>query len=183
MAQASRITYKNVWQKQDEKIMQEACVFWTELGVLKEASQGVERSKALSVVAYDGDKLIAVSTIGVAMLEQVHAKMCYFRCMVHPEYRKQHIATELANRCLVVSEKWSKDNPKHKAMGFVIRVETTNLMLKTYKPIWNDKLNFIGYTREGLPLYLRWFKHSYFGEEEDPDFTFYPTRPGKLGRM
>ncbi len=183
MSQASEITYKTVWQKQDEKIMQQACSFWTEIGAIKEPSQGVQRSKMLCVVAYHGDKLVAVSTIVVAMQGQVHAKVCYFRCVVHPQYRRRHIATELANRCLVVSEEWSKENPKHEAMAFVIRVETPNLLMKTYQPVWNDKLNFIGYTQEGLPLYLRWFKHAYFGEKEDNEYTFYPTRPGRLGRV
>lgn len=177
------ITYKVAWQKKDEKIMDEACALWVELGALKEASQGKQRAELLSVVAYDGDKLVAVSVIQVGMLPQVHAKVCLFRCIVHPEYRRRGIATELATRSLVVSEEWSKENPKHQAMAFAIRVETQNLLAKTYQPVWNNKLTFIGYTQDGLPLYLRWFGHAYFGEEQDPDFTFYPNRPGKLGRV
>lgn len=182
MSPWSEITYKVAWQKKDEKIMKDACAFWVEAGALKEQSQGVRRAQLLGVVAYDGDKLVAVSTIAVGMESQVHAKVCYFRCIVHPEYRRRGIATELANRCLVVSEEWSKENPTHQAMAFVIRVETPSLVMKTYKPVWNDKLSFIGYS-EGLPVYLRWFKHAYFGEQRDPDFTFYPSRPGKLGRV
>ena len=111
------------------------------------------------------------------------AKVGYFRCVVRPEYRRRHIATELANRCLVVIEEWSKEHPDLKVMAFVVRVETPTLLMKTYKPVWNNKLVFIGYSSEGLPLYLRWFKHAYFGEKQDPDFTFYPTRPGALGRI
>lgn len=163
--------------------MKEACAFWVELGALKQQSQGVQRAQLLGVVAYDGGKLVAVSTIAVAMQSQVHAKVCYFRCMVHPEYRRRGIATELAKRCLVVSEEWSKENPKYQAMAFAIRVETPSLVMKTYKPVWNNKLNFIGYSEEGLPVYLRWFAHAYFGEAQDPDFTFYPSRPGRLGRV
>ncbi len=177
------ITYKVAWQKKDEKIMDEACALWVELGALKEASQGKQRAELLSVVAYDGDKLVAVSVMQVGMLPQVHAKVCLFRCIVHPEYRRRGIATELASRSLVVSEEWSKENPKHQAMAFAIRVETQTLLEKTYQPVWNNKLTFIGYTQDGLPLYLRWFGHAYFGEEQDPDFTFYPNRPGKLGRV
>lgn len=183
MSPGSEITYQIAWQKKDEKIMKEACAFWVEMGAIKEASQGMQRAQLLCAVAYHDGKLVAVSTIQVGMQPQVHAKVCYFRCVVRPEYRRRHIATELANRCLVVSEEWSKENPKYEAMAFAIRVETPNLLMKTYKPVWNDKLTFIGYSQEGLPLYLRWFTHAYFGEKQDPDFTFYPTRPGRLGRV
>ena len=134
-------------------------------------------------LAYDGEKLVAVSTITPGQLQQVSAKVGYFRCVVRPEYRRRHIATELANRCLVVTEEWSKEHQDLKVMAFVIRVETPNLLMKTYKPVWNNKLTFIGYSGDGLPLYLRWFKHAYFGEEQDPNFTFYPQRPGVLGRI
>lgn len=183
MSPGSEVTYKIAWQKKDEKVMKDACAFWAELDAIKEPSQGKQRAQLLAVVAYHGNKLVAVSTIQVAMQQQVHANVCFFRCMVHPEYRRRHIATELANRCLVVSEEWSKENPKYQAMAFFIRVETPNLLMKSYKPVWNDKLNFIGYSQEGLPLYLRWFKHAYFGEKQDPDFAFYPTRPGRFGRV
>lgn len=183
MSAQTGISYKVAWQKKDEKIMLDACSIWAEMGAIKEPSQGMKRAQLLCVVAYDGDKLVAVSTIEVGMQPQVYAKVCYFRCVVRPEYRRRHIATELANRCLVVTEEWSKENPSYQVMAFVIRVESTNLLMKTYKPVWNNKLNFIGYSQQGLPLYLRWFQHAYFGEKQDPDFTFYPARPGALGRI
>jgi len=183
MSSESGITYKVAWQKNDEKIANDACNIWKEMGAIKEASQGIQRAKLLSVVAYDGEKLVAVSTLEVSGCQQVYAKVCYFRCVVRPEYRRRHIATELANRSLVVSEDWSKENPEYKVLAFAIKVETRSLIMKTYKPVWNNKLNFIGYTKEGLPLYLKWFKHAYFGEKQDADFTFYPSRPGALGRI
>lgn len=182
----SEITYKIAWQKKDEKISKDACRLWTEMGAIREPSQGMDRAKALCVVAYDGDTMVAVSTIMVGSQPQVYAKACFFRCVVDPNYRRRHIATELAKRSLVVTEEWSKENPTYQVLAFVIRVETPLLVLKTYKPVWNNKLNFIGYTQqEGLPLYLHWFKHAQFGEKQDndSDFTFYPSRPGRLGRI
>lgn len=181
---ASQITYKIAWQQKDEKIMKDACGIWKEMGAIKELMEGLPRCKFLNVVAYDGDKMVAVSTTTVAMQEQVFAKVFYFRCVVRPEYRRRHIATELAKRSLVVSEEWSKQNPSSKVLAFVIRVETQDLVMKCYQPVWSNKLNFIGYSPEGLPMYLRWFKHATFGNpNEDPDFTFYPNRPGALGQI
>lgn len=177
----NEITYKIAWQKKDEKIAKDACAIWKEMGALKDLSQGIERAKMLCVVAYDGDKLVAVSTTAVDVQQQVYVKACHFRCVVRPEYRRRHIATELAMRCLVVTEEWSKENPSYKVLAFVIRVETQDLMMKCYKPVWNNKINFIGYSEQGMPLYLRWYRHAYLGEEPDPDFVFYPSRPGAMG--
>jgi GNAT superfamily N-acetyltransferase len=183
MTSESEISYKIAWQKKDKKISKDACRLWTEMGAIREPSQGIERSQLLCVVAYDGDKMVAVSTIQVGPQPQVYSKACFFRCVVHPDYRRRRIATELAKRCLVVTEEWSLENPSYQVLAFVIRVETPLLVLKSYKPVWNNKLNFIGYTQEGLPLYLYWFKHAQFGEKQDSDFTFYPSRPGRLGRI
>lgn len=183
MGLGSQITYRTAWQKKDEQIIRDACLLWTEMGATKEPVQGMQRAQLLCVVAYDGNKLVAVSTIDVGMQQQLHAKVCRFRCLVRPKYRRRHVATELANRCLVVTEEWSNENPSFKVLAFLIRVESPNLLMKTYEPVWNNKLNFIGYSKEGLPLYLRWFGHAYFGEKQDSDFAFYPSRPGALGRI
>lgn len=180
---ASEITYKIAWQKNNEKISKDACALWMESGAMKQPEAGIARAKLLCVVAYDGDKLVAVSTITVGVQQQVYAKVCHFMCIVRPEYRRRHIATELAMRCLVVTEGWSKANPTYKILAFVIQVQTQDLVMKCYKPVWNNKINFIGYSQEGAPLYLRWFRHAYFGEEPDGDFTFYPSRPGAIGKI
>lgn len=183
MTVGSGITYETAWQKKDEKIMKDACAIWVEMGVIKDPAQGMQRAQVLCVVAYDGDKMVGISTIEVKVHEQVHAKACHFMCVVRPDYRRRHIATELAERCNVVTEEWSKENPSFQVLAFSIRVQSPNLVMKALKPVWNNKLIFIGYSQEGLPYYLRWFKHARFGEKEDPDFAFYPTRPGALGRI
>lgn len=177
----AEITYKIAWQKKDEKIMKDAGTVWQETGAVKDPAQAIQRAQFLCVVAYDGNELVAISTVIVGMQTQVCAKACFFRCMVRPDYRRRHIATELAKRSLVVTEEWSKENPSKKVSAFVMRIETRILSVKCYQPVWDNKINFIGYSEDGLPLYLRWFKHASFGNiTEDPDFVFYPSRPGIL---
>ena len=53
MSSESGITYKVAWQKNDEKIANDACNIWKEMGAIKEASQGMQRAKLLSVVAHN----------------------------------------------------------------------------------------------------------------------------------
>ena len=50
MASESRITYKIAWDKKDEKIIKDACSMWTEMGAIKEPSQGIQRANLLCVV-------------------------------------------------------------------------------------------------------------------------------------
>jgi len=180
-ARTSEITYKVAWQKNDEKITEDAISLWDEMGALQARVSGKERAKMLCVVAYDDKKLIGVSTIGVYMQPQVMVKAAHFRCLIRPAYRKRNIATELALRCLHTTEEWSKKNPSLKIMCYTIRVETTLLFPKCRKPIWHGLVNFIGYSDQGLPVYLYWYKHACIGEEEDPDYTFYPIRAPQGG--
>eukprot|EP00536_Pseudo-nitzschia_multiseries_P008946 jgi/Psemu1/297096/fgenesh1_pm.238_\ len=182
--QQQGIKYKLAWAQSNEKITKDACELWKELGMMSEVAQGLQRAKHLCIVAYDGDLLVAVSTVTLAMQEQVYAKAAYFRCLVRPKYRRRHIATELATRALVSMEQWSAQFPEHKVLAFAIRVETQDLVLKCYQPVWNNKVNFIGYSQDGFPVYLRWFRHASFGDpNQDPDFTFYPNRPGVIGKL
>lgn len=176
----AEITYKVAWTKNDPKITEDAIKFWTESGALQATGGGMERSKMLCVVAYDGEKLIGVSTIAVHMQPQVMVKAAHFRALIHPSYRKRNIATELALRCLHTTEEWSKKNPSYKIMCFVVRVETKLLFPKCSKPTWHGLVNFIGYSDQGLPVYLYWYKHAFIGEEQDPDYTFYPVGPQGL---
>lgn len=183
MFDESEIIYKIAWKKDDEKIIKDACDLWKEMGALKDPEAGKARAKSLCVVAYHGETLVAVSTVFASMLQQVYSRVFFFRCVVRPKYRRRNIATKMAMRCDTITEEWSQQNPAAKAMAFVIRVETNALTMKCYEPIWNKKLNFMGYSNEGLPLYIRWYPHSYFGDDQDNDYTFYPSRPGALGRM
>uniref|UniRef100_A0A7S4APG6 N-acetyltransferase domain-containing protein n=1 Tax=Pseudo-nitzschia australis TaxID=44445 RepID=A0A7S4APG6_9STRA len=176
------ITYKIAWQKKDEKIQKDACAVWESLQTVKTPEQATKRAQYLCVVAYHGDQLVGMSTAVVGMQKQVYANAIHFRCLVNPDYRKQGIATEMATRALVATEEWSKKNPSKKVLAFVMCIESQTLALKCYEPVWNNKINFIGYSEQGLPLYLRWFKHATFGNiDEDPNFVFYPSRPGIIG--
>jgi hypothetical protein len=61
-SRTSEITYKVAWMKDNEKIVEDAIALWTEMGALQQQVNGKQRAKMLCVVAYDGEKLIGVST-------------------------------------------------------------------------------------------------------------------------
>mmetsp|Transcript_14664 Transcript_14664/g.16497 ORF Transcript_14664/g.16497 Transcript_14664/m.16497 type:complete len:332 (-) Transcript_14664:311-1306(-) len=179
-SRTAEITYKVAWMKNDPTIMKDAMQLWKDAGLLQSAEIEMERAKMLCVVAYDGAKLVAVSTVSVYLQTQVQAKGGHFRALVHPQYRRRNIGTELALRCLYATEEWSVANPKEKVVCFVIPIETHVLFPKCTKPTWHGLVNFIGYSEQNVPLYLHWFKHGTIGDEEQPDqdYSFYPVGGG-----
>merc|ERR1712238_643338 len=59
--------------------------------------------------------------------------------------------------------------------GTCFTLFTYNRRMVEGKPTWHGLVNFIGYTEQGLPVYVYWYKHAYIGDEQDPDYSFYPS--------
>lgn len=120
------LSYKIVWRTNDDTVRTDALALWRSMRILPPGTEE-DRLNSLCVVAYDGDALAAVSTIGIDTYVNVRAKIAWFRCLVKDEYRQRGVATELAARCKVFMEEWSKANPAEKVMGFGTFVESPHL--------------------------------------------------------
>lgn len=157
------LTYKTVWQIKNEKVKKDALELWRSTGSLPEG-QEKDRLKSLCVVAYNGNELAGVSTIGIDYFNNVKANIAWFRCLVKDEYRRSGVATELAARCKGVMEEWSKTHPADKLHGFGTIVESPNLTSMTKRPIWpRTGMILVGHTQKGLQIRLVWFDHAYLG--------------------
>ena len=120
------LTYKTVWQITNETVKKEALELWRSYNALPEG-QEEDRLKCLCVVAYNnGTDLVGVSTILLKYFNVVKANIALFRCLVKEEYRRSGVATELAVRCKVVMEEWSKTHPAEKLAGFGTIPESPN---------------------------------------------------------
>lgn len=156
------LEYKIVWMKNDPQVRQDALKLWKSLNALPPGTES-DRLNSLCVVAYDGDELVAVSTIGIKYIPSVRAKIGWFRCLVRPEVRKKGVATELCVRCKNVMEEWSKNNLLEKVLGYGVVVESRNLATLSRKPIWpRTELALMGHTSNGQQMRLVWFDHAYF---------------------
>ena len=162
------LKYKTVWKIDNPKVCKDALELWKSLGILP-AGQEEDRLKSLCVVAYHGNELAAVSTIGIEYFNNVQAKAAWFRCCVKEEYRRSGIATELAVRCKSVMENWSKEHPREKVLGFGTVVESPNLTSMTKRPIWpRTGMILVGHDKRGLQIRYVWFDHARltsFGDE------------------
>ncbi|KAL3792455.1 hypothetical protein HJC23_001573 [Cyclotella cryptica] len=119
----SNLSYKTAWRTDDDVVRRDALELWQSMNVLPPGTEE-DRLNSLCVVAYNGDELAAVSTVYIQYYASVRANVAWFRCLVNHGYRQHGVATELAFRCKVVIEEWSKANPFEKVMGFGTIVES-----------------------------------------------------------
>lgn len=156
------LEFKIAWRKDDSHIREDALRVWRRMKAIT-PSQEDERLNSLCVVAYDGEDLVGVSTVGITVYAPVRAKVAWFRCLVLPAYRKKGVATEFAVRCKDVLEEWSKQRPAEKLMAFGTVVETPNLGSLYRKPVWpRTGLTLVGHTKKQQQIRLVWFGHALF---------------------
>ena len=160
---ALQLTYKTVWQIPNETVKKDTLELWRRYNALPEG-QEEDRLKLVCVVAYnnkDHDQLVGVSTILIEYCHTVQAKIALFRCLVHEEYRRSGVATELAVRCKGVMAAWSTTHPAANLAGFGTIVESPHLTRLTTRPIWpRTGMILVGHTQRGLQIRLVWFEHA-----------------------
>ncbi|HYD13247.1 MAG TPA: hypothetical protein VEC11_10405 [Allosphingosinicella sp.] len=114
-------------------------------------------------MAYRDDRLVAVTTLVVARIEQVRVRIAMLRSATDPEHRRAHLANALTILTREVIEDWATDHPEERIGGMGAVIESEYLRSWTKKAVWpTTKLNLIGHMPDGRQLRLYWF----------PDFTF-----------
>jgi len=167
----NKLTYKTVWKTDNPQVRFDAQHLWeTSLGDGLQIPPGQlqDRLKSLCVVVYNGSEMAAVSTVGIGYFNNVQAKVAWFRCCVGEKYREQGIATELAAKCKVVMEEWSKNHPADRVLGFGTIVESPHLTSISKRPIWpKTGMILVGHTQNGQQIRFVWFKHAFLGRFTD----------------
>lgn len=158
------ITYKDYWQKNDEKARKDVMELYDDqLG--KNLTQDTKRArlKLMCVVAYHGEKAIAVSTIDVRRTENYWCRIGYFRCLVHKDYRRKGVASQLMIQCKEVISNFSKENPGLKINGIGAHLQFNLIGERSRKPFWPEvNMSLVGYIENNLQVRIAWFDHVRF---------------------
>lgn len=162
MAGADEITYRVAWQLGDERIQADAIGFWRSHGLLPPKADPMLRAAQLCIVAYEGDALVAVSTIQVRPLAMMKGeRFAMFRCAATPGLRRAGLATQLAARSRREIEAWAATVPERRILGMACVVQGEELMAKQMHPIWPQSgMNLIGYNTTGQQVRIAWFAHA-----------------------
>ncbi len=150
------------WRRADPGFETDAIEFWTRLALLPEGVDPAQRAKELAAVAYRDDELVAVTTVALARLDQVRARIAMLRAATDPEHRRAHLSNALAIFTRELVEAWAKAHPEERVGGLGAVIESDHLRGWEKRPVWpTTRLNLIGHTPDGRQLRLYWF----------PDFT------------
>ena len=151
------ITYANAWRQNDRKLEQDAIAFWAELDVLPADQSPAERAKQLSVVAYDGGKVIALTTMVVRRLEQVKQNFAFVRVLVAPGNRLQSLSTDLMRESRKVIEAYAVAHQEENIAGMGAIFQAPGIGRHPIGAGGGTVL--IGYTDEGYQVRIAWFDH------------------------
>jgi hypothetical protein len=154
------VRYVDVWQRVDADVRAHACALWRETDAVPEQERD-KRAESLCVVAYEGADLVGVSTVFLATMDAVRSRVGFLRVLVAKGRRGEHLATELAGRCVEVLKAWSLDHPDEMLKGMAAVIQSPELSEKCRDPVWpRTGLTVIGYTPRGEQIRLVWFDHA-----------------------
>jgi GNAT superfamily N-acetyltransferase len=157
------IRYENVWKMANEKARTGAMQLWEDEtnGTMPKKMQEA-RADLLAVVAYDGENVIAVSTLQTELNRGLWCRIGYFRCIVRSEYRKKGVATELLQECYKLLSEYSKENSGEKIHALAVSIDKKLCPERAAKPVWPEVgtgMTLCGYNEHGMQIRLAWFEH------------------------
>lgn len=153
------IVFKEVWRRNDPQQAAEARTFWEGLLSPEERERRVTE---LCCMAYDGDRLVGLSTALPAELPEVNACLAMYRCAVAPGARRRDIAKQITGRSIAILQAWSAAHPEEKVLGVGAVIQAEELLGMGLRPLWPDagNLNLAFYLPGGRQLRIAWFSHA-----------------------
>lgn len=148
--------YEKAWLLNNENFAKEAIALWTQNNALPRVVKGEDRARQLITVAYDGDKMVGVTTGEVNYYEPVRQKFVFMRIFIHPDYEKGGVSVPLTIAAREELRQWAIDNPDQKIAGYGAIITAPGYGEKPYLPAG---LIPVGYTPSGHQIRLYWFEH------------------------
>tara|TARA_R110000824_G_scaffold118960_18_gene272516 strand:+ start:38926 stop:39405 length:480 start_codon:yes stop_codon:yes gene_type:complete len=150
------VRYVTAWQRNDPKCEADAVSFWQETRMLPPDVDPRQRAKEIVSMAYQGDRVVGVTTAEVAYLEQVRQKFALMRILIHPDLEKSGVSVPLTIHAREVLREWAKANPQEKVAGYAAIITAPGY---GQKPVLPAGLVLIGYNAQGRQVRVYWFDH------------------------
>lgn len=168
-------TYVEAWRKDDPKLEADAAAFWREHNLLPADVTADERLKQLAVLAYDGDKLIGLSTLRINYFNMLRQKFAFLREAVAPDYRLQSVSRDLAVQTRKVIEPYALAHPQEEIAGMAAVYQAPGIGKRAIGR--QGRMALIGYTANDEQVRVAWFDHFIV----PPNLT--PPRPRPSGDL
>lgn len=153
------IRFVDAWRKNDPKFEADALAFWKREDVIPDETDAAERVKQLALLAYDGDELVAITTIQVRAFPRLRQKFAFLRGIVASNYREQHLAIMMGKPVHDLIEKHALAHP-HENIAGLAAIVSSPLIGARPNPYPNGAgFVLIGYTPYGEQVRVSWFDH------------------------
>jgi GNAT superfamily N-acetyltransferase len=147
------------WRRRDPTIEADAIDFWTRLNLLPPKVDPEQRARELAAVAYVGDRIAGVTTVALARVEQVRARLGLLRGAVDPEFRRRHVGLALLFFTRALIERWSMEHPHERVAGLGAVIQNPDLAAWEKQPYWpKSRFGLIGFAPDGNQIRVSWFE-------------------------
>ena len=154
------VVFETAWRRDDPGQAEQARAFWE--GLLP-AAERERRVSELCCMAYEGDRLVGVSTAYPMAYPQVKARLFTYRCAIAPDFRRHELAKRITGRSIAILRDWVADNPGEDTLGVAAVIQAAELQGMALRPLWPDHgmdLNLACYLASGEQLRVAWFPHA-----------------------
>lgn len=151
-------TLRPVWRNHDAAAERDVLAFWREGRLLSQDVDLATRLNELCVIAYAGNKVVAVNTAVLTRLEQVHARVAMLRLALAADHRDLDLAASVLQLAKDQLQDWAARHPEERVMGIAAVVQTRGLGTKGNEAVWLPSgLAVVGHADGGQQLRLAWF--------------------------
>jgi hypothetical protein len=158
----TKFKLRPAWRLKDPVVERDADLFWRKEGILPPTADLGERLQELCLAAYEGDKLIALTTARIRYIDFLCVKLAMLRVAVAKEYRKDRIGAILFAEARVLLEQWSAANPAEDVLGVGTVAQVfgfaPDTRLQAFKTA--SRVGFVGWTANGEQMRVGWFEHA-----------------------
>jgi GNAT superfamily N-acetyltransferase len=157
---APDVDFRWVWRCGDAEMEAEAIDFWDRNRLLPAGVDRLERAKELVMVARKDGKAVGVITGQAGRLDQVRARLVFFRGSIDPDYRRSHIGFVLLLAAQKRLEQWAADHPEERIAGQGSFMESRELAELARIPGSTEpfRLGVVGFLNDGRQIRVHWFR-------------------------
>jgi len=150
------------WRLKDPAVERDAELFWRAEKLLPEPSNLEARLGELCLAAYDGDRLIALTTARIRYIDFLCVKLAMLRVAVARDYRRDRIGAILFAEARELLEQWSAANPDEDVLGVGTIAQVMGFPPDTRLQAFKlaSRVGFVGWTANGEQMRVGWFEHA-----------------------
>jgi GNAT superfamily N-acetyltransferase len=157
-AEARGYRLREAWQRGDAALESDAIAFWNALRILPSDVRPQDRAQELVALAYRDDRLVGVSTAAIGQIDSLRGRFAVYRCAVHPEHRRQGVATALTIRSRAIIGQWAARHREARLLGLACVISSPELTSLLDQPCWPATgLDLVGFTPQGRQVRVAWF--------------------------